>query len=66
MARRTLNRHELRAAHEAAEAMGLSNPEPKKAPRARTEPALRQTRNRAADAYRLGCLRRRWKDRENF
>ena len=41
MARRTLNRHELRAAHEAAEAMGLSNPEPKKTPRARTEPALR-------------------------
>jgi hypothetical protein len=41
MARRTLNRHELRAAHEAAEAMGLSNPEPKKAPRVRAEPALR-------------------------
>ncbi len=41
MARRTLNRHELRIEHEAAEAQGLLNPEPKKAPRARTEPSLR-------------------------
>jgi hypothetical protein len=41
MARRTLNRHELRVEHEAAEAMGLLNPEPRKPPRARTEPALR-------------------------
>jgi hypothetical protein len=44
MARRTLNRRELRAAAEAAEALGVKNPpetEPKQAPRARTEPARR-------------------------
>ncbi len=42
MARRTLNRRELRAAAEAAEAMGISNePETKRSPRTRSEPALR-------------------------
>jgi hypothetical protein len=42
MARRTLNRRELRAAAEAAEAMGIANePEAKKSSRARSEPALR-------------------------
>jgi hypothetical protein len=42
MGRRTLNRRELRAAAEAAEAMGLVNqPEPKQAPRARQESAKR-------------------------
>jgi hypothetical protein len=42
MARRTLNRRELRAAAEAAEAMGISSgPDPKKTSRAKTEPALR-------------------------
>ena len=42
MARRTLNRRELRAAAEAAEAMGISNePEAKQAARAKPEPALR-------------------------
>jgi len=42
MARRTLNRRELRAEAEAAEAMGLSNQgEPRRSPRPKTEPALR-------------------------
>jgi len=42
MARRTLNRRELRAEAEAAEAMGLSNQaEPRHSPRPRTEPARR-------------------------
>jgi hypothetical protein len=42
MARRTLNRRELRAAAEAAEAMGLTNQvEPSHAPPRRSEPALR-------------------------
>ena len=42
MARRTLNRRELRAEAEAAEAMGISlGPEQKKTPRARSEPAKR-------------------------
>jgi len=42
MARRTLNRRELRAEAEAAEAMGLSNQgEPRHSPRQQTEPALR-------------------------
>ncbi len=37
MARRTLNRHELRAAVEAAEALGLNTPSEKKAKSAPTE-----------------------------
>ena len=42
MGRRTLNRRELRAAAEAAEAMGISSePETKRSPRAKSEPALR-------------------------
>jgi hypothetical protein len=44
MARRTLNRRELRAAVEAAEAMGITGgtePQPAKAPRAPREPARR-------------------------
>jgi hypothetical protein len=42
MARRTLNRRELRAAAEAAEAMGIANePEAKRTSRTRSEPALR-------------------------
>jgi hypothetical protein len=44
MARRTLNRRELRAAAEAAEAMGITDQSETKArqsPRARTEPELR-------------------------
>jgi hypothetical protein len=42
MARRTLNRRELRAEAEAAEAMGLSNlADPRHSPRPKTEPALR-------------------------
>ena len=42
MARRTLNRRELRAAAEAAEALGLSNePEVKRAARSPREPASR-------------------------
>jgi hypothetical protein len=42
MARRTLNRRELRAEAEAAEAMGLTNqPDPRRAPRAEREPARR-------------------------
>ena len=42
MARRTLNRRELRAAAEAAEAMGISNePESRKVPRAPSTPSLR-------------------------
>ena len=42
MARRTLNRRELRAAAEAAEAMGISNePDPRKSARAKPEPSLR-------------------------
>jgi hypothetical protein len=42
MARRTLNRRELRAAVEAAEALGISNhPKPTPAARARTEPLKR-------------------------
>ena len=42
MGRRTLNRRELRAAAEAAEAMGISSePDSKRLPRAKSEPALR-------------------------
>ena len=42
MARRTLNRRELRAAAEAAEAMGLSNePQTSRPKRAPSQPALR-------------------------
>ena len=42
MARRTLNRRELRAAAEAAEAMGIGNDaDTRKAPRAKSEPSLR-------------------------
>ena len=42
MGRRTLNRRELRAAAEAAEALGISSePETKRSPRAKSEPALR-------------------------
>jgi hypothetical protein len=42
MARRTLNRHELRAAAEAAEAMGISNESAVKKPaRAKAQPSLR-------------------------
>jgi hypothetical protein len=42
MARRILNRRELRAAVEAAEELGLNKePEPRSAPRARSEPAKR-------------------------
>ncbi len=42
MARRTLNRRELRAAAEAAEAMGIGNDtNARKPPRAKSEPALR-------------------------
>jgi hypothetical protein len=42
MGRRTLNRRELRAAAEAAEALGISSePEKKRSPRAKTEPTLR-------------------------
>jgi hypothetical protein len=42
MARRTLNLRQLRAEAEAAEALGLNNgPDPRKPPRAKSEPALR-------------------------
>jgi hypothetical protein len=42
MARRTLNRRELRAEAEAAEAMGITNgPRPRAASKPRAEPALR-------------------------
>jgi hypothetical protein len=42
MGRRTLNRRELRAAAEAAEAMGLSNePKPRSSSRTPSQPALR-------------------------
>jgi hypothetical protein len=42
MARRTLNRHELRAAAEAAEAMGIGNEsDARKPPRAKSEPTRR-------------------------
>ena len=42
MARRTLNRHELRAEAEAAEARGLSNePRPRRTPKTPAQPALR-------------------------
>jgi hypothetical protein len=42
MARRTLNRRELRAAAEAAEAMGIGNePAGRKPPRAKSESSLR-------------------------
>jgi hypothetical protein len=42
MARRTLNRHELRAEAEAAEALGLNNQsKPRASSRPRAEPALR-------------------------
>jgi hypothetical protein len=42
MGRRTLNRRELRAAAEAAEAMGISNePDPRKSARVKPEPSLR-------------------------
>jgi hypothetical protein len=42
MARRILNRRELRAAAEAAEAMGISSePETRRPPQARSEPARR-------------------------
>jgi hypothetical protein len=42
MARRTLNRHALRAEAEAAEALGLNNdPKPRASSRPRSEPALR-------------------------
>ena len=42
MARRTLNRRELRAEAEAAEAMGITNEPPsRKAPRSPSKPALR-------------------------
>ena len=42
MARRTLNRRELRAEAEAAEAMGIGNgPDPRKPPRSKPEPSLR-------------------------
>ncbi len=37
MSRRPLNRHELRAAHEAAEALGITTPEPSR-PRTPREP----------------------------
>ncbi len=42
MARRTLNRHELRAEVEAAEARGIPiNPEPRQGSRSKSEPARR-------------------------
>ena len=42
MARRTLNRHELRAEAEAAEARGLANePRPRRTPKTPAQPALR-------------------------
>ena len=42
MARRTLNRRELRAEAEAAEAMGIGNgPDSRKPPRSKAEPSLR-------------------------
>src|SRR5947208_2986070 len=44
MARRTLNRRELRAAAETAEALGITNAtegQPRPSPRSRTEPARR-------------------------
>ena len=42
MARRTLNRRELRAEAEAAEAMGIGNgPDARKPPRTKSEPSLR-------------------------
>jgi hypothetical protein len=42
MARRTLNRHELRAEAEAAEARGLSNePKSRRTPKTPSQPALR-------------------------
>jgi hypothetical protein len=42
MARRTLNRHALRAEAEAAEALGLTDKsKPRSSPKARSEPALR-------------------------
>jgi hypothetical protein len=53
MARRTLNRLELRAAHEAAEERGLiSEPEPRSASRARAEPS-RRTKPAAAPKMRV-------------
>ena len=61
MARRTLNRHELRAAAEAAEALGLNTPADSGARRpARSlgaASAAVQTRGRSPDADGLGRLR---------
>ena len=66
MARRTLNRHELRAEAEAAEARGLSNePKSRRTPKTPSQPALQQARDRAEDAGRLGRLRRRRPDGED-
>ena len=62
MARRTLNRRELRAEAEAAEARGLSNePKSRRAPRdcLRSRPCA-QARDGPEDANRLGRLRCRW------
>ncbi len=50
MARRTLNRHELRAAAEAAEALGLNTPEPRKP---RGEPTERRPKPVAAARMRV-------------
>src|SRR3954467_3781066 len=50
MARRTLNRHELRAAAEAAEALGLNTP-PEKKPRA--EPTERRPKPAPAARMRV-------------
>jgi hypothetical protein len=47
MGRRPLNRLELRAAAEAAEAMGLNTP-PEKKPKAKSEPTERRSRPAAA------------------
>jgi hypothetical protein len=50
MARRTLNRHELRAAAEAAEALGLNTPPEKKR---RTEPTERRPKPAPAARMRV-------------
>ena len=66
MARRTLNRHELRAEAEAAEAMGLTNPDREEHQRTRASRPCAQARGRAEDADRLGRLRRRRTDGQDF
>ena len=68
MARRTLNRMELRAEAEAAEAMGIKDTDTASRSASRPEGGVREAAEAGpdgADAGRLGGLRRRRPDRRD-